>query len=74
MAYSGKYKVKNPKKYKGDFTKVTYRSHWEKQCFLWCENNPKVKYWSSEEVVVPYKWDVDKRMHRYFVDLKIMFQ
>jgi len=26
MAYSGRYKVKNPKKYKGDFTKVVYRS------------------------------------------------
>lgn len=73
MAYSGRYKVKNTKKYKGDPTKVTYRSHWEKLCFMWCESNPKVKSWSSEEVVVPYRWDVDKRMHRYFVDLKITF-
>ena len=73
MAYSGKYKVKNIKKYKGDPDKVTYRSHWEKLCFMWCENNSKVKSWSSEETVVPYKWDIDKRMHRYFVDLKITF-
>ena len=73
MAYSGKYKVKNIKKYKGDPDKVTYRSHWEKLCFMWCENNSKVKSWSSEETVVPYKWDVDKKMHRYFVDLKITF-
>ena len=74
MAYSGKYKVRNLKKYKGDPSKVTYRSHWEKECFLWCERNPKVKHWSSEETVVPYFWDVDKRMHRYFVDLKIAFE
>ena len=74
MAYSGKYKVRNLKKYKGDPSKVTYRSHWEKECFLWCERNPKVKHWSSEETVVPYYWDVDKRMHRYFVDLKITFE
>ena len=73
MAYSGKYKIQNTKKYSGDPTKVTYRSHWEKLCFMWCESNPKVKSWSSEEVVVPYRWDVDKRMHRYFVDLKITF-
>ena len=74
MAYSGKYKVRNLKKYKGDPSKVTYRSHWEKECFLWCERNPTVKHWSSEETVVPYYWDVDKRMHRYFVDLKITFE
>lgn len=74
MAYSGRYKVKNLKKYRGDPDKVTYRSHWEKQCFLWCESNPKIKYWSSEEIVIPYRWDVDKKYHRYFVDLKIEFE
>ena len=73
MAYSGKYKVKNMSKYRGDPDKVTYRSSWEKACFIWCDNNPNIKEWSSEEVVVPYKWEIDKRMHRYFVDLKIVF-
>ena len=73
MAYSGKYKVKNLAKYRGDPDKVVYRSSWEKACFQWCDANPKVKSWSSEETVVPYKWDIDKKMHRYFVDLKITF-
>lgn len=73
MAYSGRYKVKKRDKYQGDPDKVTYRSMWEKACFIWCERNPEVKYWSSEEVVVPYKWDIDKKMHRYFVDLKVTF-
>ena len=73
MAYSGKYKVKNMSKYRGDPDKVTYRSSWEKACFIWCDNNPNIKEWSSEEIVVPYKWEIDKRMHRYFVDLKIVF-
>ena len=73
MAYSGKYKVKNLSKYRGDPDKVTYRSHWEKLCFMWCESNPNVRYWSSEETVIPYRWDVDKKLHRYFVDLKITF-
>ena len=49
MAYSGKYKPKNLNKYRGDPDKVTYRSHWEKLCFLWCDRNPDIKYWSSEE-------------------------
>lgn len=72
MAYSGRYKVININKYKGDFTKVVYRSLWEKCVFQWCDNNTNVKEWSSEEVVIPYYYDVDKKYHRYFVDLKIV--
>jgi len=72
MAYSGRYKVININKYKGDFTKVVYRSLWEKYVFQWCDNNTNVKEWSSEEVVIPYYYDVDKKYHRYFVDLKIV--
>ena len=74
MAYSGYYKVKNIKKYKGDYTKVVYRSLWEKSVFSWCDSNPKVKSWSSEEVIVPYYYEADKRYHRYFPDLKIVFE
>jgi hypothetical protein len=73
MSYSGKYKVKNPEKYKGDFTNVVYRSLWEKYCFKWCDENTNVKYWSSEEVVIPYFYEVDKKYHRYFMDLKITY-
>tara|TARA_R110000868_G_scaffold88578_7_gene246903 strand:+ start:4279 stop:4764 length:486 start_codon:yes stop_codon:yes gene_type:complete len=73
MAYSGKYKVKNPQKYKGDFTKVVYRSLWEKYCFKWCDEYSSIKSWSSEEVIIPYFYDVDKKYHRYFMDLKITY-
>lgn len=74
MAYSGRYTVKNPKKYKGDHTNVTYRSLWEKHAFKWCDNNSDIIEWSSEEVVIPYLYEVDKRYHRYFMDLKIKFR
>ena len=73
MAHSGKYKIKKIHKYQGDPDKVTYRSSWERMCFAWCEKEDTVKYWSSEEIVIPYYWDIDKRYHRYFVDLKITF-
>ena len=73
MVYSGLYKVKNRQKYKGDASKVVYRSLWEKAVFQWCDNNPKVRNWSSEEVIVPYFYEVDKKYHRYFVDMKIVF-
>jgi len=74
MAYSGRYQVMNPKKYKGDHSNVIYRSMWEKYVFMWCDSNPKVKAWSSEEIVVPYYYDVDKRYHRYYPDLKIVME
>ena len=73
MAYSGRYRVKNTNKYEGDHTKVVYRSLWEKHAFRWCDDNPNVKRWSSEEVVIPYLYEVDNRYHRYFMDLKIVY-
>ena len=74
MSYSGKYKIKHPEKYAGNPAKVVYRSLWERQAFKWCESNPKVKMWNSEEVVVPYKCKTDNRLHRYFVDLFIQME
>ena len=69
--YKGKYKVKNPKKYDGDHTQVIYRSMWERFAFKWCEDNPDIKSWSSEETVIPYISAIDNKYHRYFVDLKL---
>jgi hypothetical protein len=74
MAYSGKYRVQNTEKYKGDYTNVVYRSLWEKYCFKWCDENTEVKYWSSEETVIPYLYEVDKKFHRYFMDLRIVYK
>tara|TARA_B100000575_G_scaffold292057_1_gene299508 strand:+ start:353 stop:799 length:447 start_codon:yes stop_codon:yes gene_type:complete len=71
MSYKGKYKIKNPDKYLGNHSKVIFRSLWERNAFRWCENNPKVRAWSSEEIVVPYKCRTDNKLHRYFVDLYI---
>ena len=73
MAYSGKYKVKNPSKYNGDPTNVIYRSLWEKYCFKWCDENSDIVKWSSEETIIPYFYEVDKKYHRYYVDLKVTF-
>ena len=73
MVYSGKYIIKHPHKYDGDHTKVVYRSMWEKYVFKWCENNDEVVSWSSEEIVIPYFYDLDNKYHRYYPDLKIKF-
>lgn len=72
MAYSGRYQVMNRNKYQGNPDSVVYRSLWEKYVFIWCDTNPNVKGWSSEEIVIPYYYDVDKKYHRYFPDIKIV--
>lgn len=74
MAYSGRYKVKNRSKYSGDPDNVIFRSLWERNAFKWCDESSQIIKWSSEEIVVPYLYEVDKRYHRYFVDLKLTFK
>ena len=71
--YKGRYTVKNKDKYRGDPTSVIYRSMWERHAFAWCDQNTAIKGWSSEEVVVPYLYEVTGRKHRYFTDLLIEF-
>lgn len=70
--YQGKYIVENAQKYEGDPSKVTFRSSWEFRSMKYCDNNPKIVRWSSEEVVIPYKSPLDNRVHRYFMDLKVV--
>ena len=68
MAYSGKYIPSNPKKYRGNYNQIIYRSLWERKLMVYCDNNEKVLEWGSEEVVIPYVSQWDNRIHRYFPD------
>lgn len=74
MAYKGKYKPINPQKYKGDPTKIIYRSLLERRFMVWCDMNSSVLEWNSEEVVIPYKSPIDTRYHRYFVDFWVRYR
>jgi hypothetical protein len=73
MTYKGIFRIKHIAKYKGDHTKIIYRSLWERQVFRWCDENPNVVSWGSEEIVIPYVCKTDGKVHRYFVDLFIKF-
>ena len=64
----GKYRVINYKKYKGDPTGVVYRSGWEHEVMKWCDSNPRVRRWWSEEIAIPYRSPRDGKLHRYFPD------
>tara|TARA_B100000945_G_scaffold939_1_gene822 strand:- start:1014 stop:1451 length:438 start_codon:yes stop_codon:yes gene_type:complete len=71
MSYKGKYKVRCPYKYKGDPTKVIYRSLWELKFMRYCDTNINILEWGSEEMYVWYRSPVDNRAHRYFPDFYI---
>ena len=46
MTYKGKYRPKNPQKYKGDPTTIVYRSLWERNTFRWIDANPDIVEWN----------------------------
>ena len=71
MFHKRKYKPLNPHKYVGDHTNIVMRSSWETKFAVWCDKNPSVVDWSSEETIVPYVSPIDNRKHRYFIDFKI---
>jgi hypothetical protein len=71
--YNGKFKIKNINKYKGDYNNIIYRSSWEFSIMMWCDNNPNIIEWSSEELIIPYLCPTDNNWHRYFVDFTILF-
>ena len=68
MSYKGKYKLKNPEKYKGDPTNVIYRSLWERKYMVKCDTNENIIEWSSEEIALPYRSPIDNKVHKYFPD------
>ncbi len=69
--YQGRFKPKNPQKYKGDPTNIIYRSGWELKLMSYLDKHPHVIKWNSEEIIVPYRSPIDGRMHRYFPDFYV---
>jgi hypothetical protein len=65
----GKFRPINPKKYNGDWTKIVYRSSWELKLFIKLDTAPRILSWNSEEVVIPYFYELDQKYHRYFMDI-----
>lgn len=69
MAYKGKFRPKNPGKYKGDVTKIIWRSLWELKVMRKLDSHPDVVEWRSEEVAIPYKNPMKRgKTSRYFPD------
>jgi hypothetical protein len=71
MSYSGKYLPSNPKKYKGNYNNIIYRSLWERKFMVYCDLNAHILEWSSEEIVIPYRSPLDGKVHRYYPDFYV---
>lgn len=68
MPYSGKFKPKNPDKYRGDPANIIYRSLWELKLMRYLDVHSDVVRWASEEFCIPYRSPIDRKIHRYFPD------
>lgn len=68
-----RYIPKYPEKYVGDVTKIICRSSWETRFCQFCDLNPNILEWASEEIAIPYiKPHPTKRaVHRYYPDFYI---
>ena len=64
----GKYFPSKPRKYKGNYRNITYRSGWELKFMRFCDSNSSITEWGSEEVKIPYISPVDNKWHTYYPD------
>ena len=67
----GKYEAKNKNKYKGSLP-IVFRSSWERRVFYFLDNHPAVIEWASESIIIPYLYQVDNKMHRYYMDVNFI--
>lgn len=66
----GEYHPLNPQKYLGT-KKIIYRSGWERSCFIKLDQNPSVLKWASENIPIKYFFNLNQKIHTYWVDLYI---
>lgn len=71
MSYKGVFKPKNTSKYLGNPSNIIYRSRWELKLMMYFDNHKDVLGWASEEIAIPYRSPIDRRIHRYFVDFYV---
>ena len=72
--YQGFYAPKNIQKYVGKIDNIIYRSGLELKFFRFCDNNPNVVEWGSEEIAVPYFDSLMKKSRKYFIDAYVKIQ
>ena len=67
----GLFKPKFPQKYKGNPCNIVYRSSWEYKLMKYFDLSGNIVEWQSEELWIPYRSPIDRKIHRYFPDFLI---
>ena len=67
----GLYKPKFPEKYKGNPCNIVFRSSWEYKLMKYFDLSGNIVQGQSEELWIPYRSPIDRKVHRYFPDFLI---
>lgn len=70
----GLYKPINPEKYLGDPTKIRFLSSWELRFMNFCDKNPNVLKWGSEEFRIKYYNPIKQKVCDYIPDFLIKYK
>lgn len=62
----------NKDKYLGNVNNIIYRSSWELKMMRWCDRNPSVIKWNSEDVVIKYFSKADNKQRNYHMDFYVI--
>lgn len=74
MAYKGRYRPSNERKYIGNPNNIIYRSLWERKFMQYCDLNENILEWASEEISIPYISPIDRKRHKYYPDFYIKYK
>ena len=70
----GLFRPKNPEKYLGDVSKIRFMSSWEARFMVFCDTNPNVLNWASEEIRIKYYHPVKKKVCDYVPDFLVKYR
>ena len=66
---SGEYILNKPEKYNDNTNNIIYRSSYELKAFQIIEEDEDILSWEYETIIIQYK--LNRKQHKYIVDLKI---
>lgn len=70
----GLYTPQNPEKYLGDIRKIRFLSSWELRFMSFCDTNPNVVAWGSEEFRIKYFHPIKNKVCEYIPDFIVKYK
>lgn len=70
----GMYRPIYPEKYMGDPRKIRFMSSWEFRFMTFCDKNPNIIKWGSEELRIKYMHPIKKKICEYIPDFILKYK